>query len=145
MKKIILASAILFLASCQNKTKELSRDKIFFVETKDSVLGCFQFAGRHLSMIYFETNGKKFEGNPSYNHDLFLDIKKSGDSLYISCPVNAIKNRYGICQNPSREDKFLTTIKEDGNLDEQTLIRNANKENFFKLGLPIEKVTVKSK
>ena len=145
MKKIILASAILLLASCKDKPLKLAQQKTFFLESKDSVLGCFEFEDRSTPSIIFEKNGESFDGDPQRGLDERSTVKQSGDSLYICCLVRINKNRYGIAQNSGEEYKFLTTIKEDGNLDEQTLIRNANRENFFKLDLPIEKITVKGK
>ena len=144
MKKIILASAILLLASCQ-KEKELSRDKVFFVESKDSVLGCFHFAGRHLSMIHFENNGEKFGGNPSYNWDLSLDLTRSGDSLFVKQQTEIVKDKYGRPVNAGYEVKFLTILLDEGNLDESLLIQNINDENLFNLEIPAEKITVKGK
>jgi hypothetical protein len=145
MKKIILASAILFLASCKDKSIDLAKKKTFFLESKDSVLGCFEFGDRSRPFIIFQKNDEDFNGKPQSGIDEKIYLNQSGDSLFIVQNIEVKRDKYGNALNEGEENRFLTTLKEDGNLDEKTLIENSNKGNFFNLGLPIQKITVKAK
>lgn len=136
-------SVLSLFASCQEGSKELSKDKKFFIESKDSVLGCFQFKIKTtFTDVVFQKNGEKFDGDPILHPTMSLDLIRSGDSLFIKQQTEIIRDKYGRPTNVGYQTKFFTVVKDGGNLDESLAIQNINKEELFDLGILAEKITV---